>query len=470
VRAGPGHVFPKAAVAPADENRTTREVTAEVEGVAVSRPAGPRSGPGAEVYADRGADLGTDLSVDGDLMADAGTAGTAGAAGAAQAAVVPPPSARRDLSAVLAGLVGLADRATVEKVLVQGARWLVGAREARLDLIGSPRSVHAVAVAPATDPYRSDSWDGAVLEHAAATDAAPVAGPWLSAPVLVAGRPYATLSVAGRLAGDSFTSVEESLLAALTVAGGTAVRGALRYEATRRREDAAATAVAAVAAAADPELSTQLLVRLARRATGAAVAVVAVPCGADAGIGEVLMVTAEDGGAGTAGRQVPIADAGPCAEVLSSGRPATAPEAASALLGDAAAGPVLVAPLLAGTRAIGVLMLARPAGAMPFDGTDLEVAGIYGNCATLAVQSCSVLDRERAVAIVAERERIAQDLHDSSMQRIFAAGLHLQTLSPTLAEADAARVASVVDELDQTVQEVRAMIVSLREPGVPDPA
>jgi signal transduction histidine kinase len=462
VQADTGPVFPKAAVAPAEGNWTTREETVEVEGVSVSRPAGPRSGPGAELQTER-ADLGTDLSVDGDLMADAGTAGATGAA------TVPPPSARRDLSAVLAGLVGLADRFTVEKALVQGARWLVGAREARLDLVGSPRSLHAVALTPAMDPYRMDSWDCSVVEHAGPTGAAPAAGPWLSAPLLVAGRPYATLSVAGRLAGDAFTAVEEGLLGALVVAGGAAVRAGLRYEAAQRREGAAATAVAAVAAAGDPDVSARLLARLARRATGAATAVVAVPVGADAGIGEVLMVHAEDGGAGVAGRQVPIADAGPCAQVLSSGRAAMLPQAASALLGDPGPGPMMVAPLLAGTHAIGVLVLARPAGALPFDATDLEVASIYGNCATLAVQGCSVLDRERAAAMVAERERIAQDLHDSSMQRIFAAGLRLQTLSPALAEADAARVASVVDELDQTVQEVRAMIVSLREPDAEDP-
>jgi signal transduction histidine kinase len=419
--------------------------------VAVSRPAGQRSDSAAEV---RPA-LGTDLSVDGELFADAGTSG---------APATPPPSARRDLSAVLAGLVGVADRAAVEKTLVQGARWLVGAREARLDLTGGPRSVHAVALAPALDPYRLDSWDCTVVEHAEPATATP-GGPWSSAPVLVAGRPYAVLSVAGRLAGDTFTAVEEGLLGALAVAGGAAVRGALRYEAARRREDAAAAAVAAVAAAGDPQLSAPLLARLARRATGAAVAVLAVPGGADGGIGEALVVHAADGGARLAGRRVPMAAAGPCGQVLASGRTVVQAEASSGLLDAAAPGPMIVAPLSAGPRALGVLVLARAAGAAPFGPTDVEVAGVYGHCAALAVQGSSVLDRERTVAVVAERERIAQDLHDSSMQRIFAAGLRLQTLSPTLAEADAARVAGVVHELDQTIQEVRAMIVSLRAPG-----
>jgi signal transduction histidine kinase len=426
-------------------------VTVEVEGVAVSRPAGPRS----ERAVERGFDLGTDLSVDGQLMADAGSAAEA---------VVPPPSARRDLSAVLAGLVGVADRAAAERALVQGARWLVGARESRLDLMDAPRSVHAVALSPALDPYRLDSWDCAVVERAGPAVVTPGEA-WSSVPVLVAGRPYAVLSVAGRLAGESFTAVEDGLLAALAVAGGTAVRGALRFEAARRREDAAAAAVAAVAAAGDPETSARLLARLARRATGAAVAVLAVPAGADAGIGEVLVVHADDGGPGLVGRQVPTAEAGPCGQVLASGQVVALAEASSALLGEGAAGPMIVAPLMAGARPLGVLVLGRPAGATPFGETDVEVAGVYGNCASLAVQGNSVLDRERAVAVVAERERIAQDLHDSSMQRIFAAGLRLQTLSPALAEADAARVASVVDELDQTIQEVRSMIVSLRAPG-----
>jgi signal transduction histidine kinase len=329
--------------------------------------------------------------------------------------------------------------------------------------------MHAVALTPALDPYRRDSWDSAVVERSEPAAAMPPGEPWLSAPVLVAGRVYALLSVSGRLAGGSFTAVEDGLLTVLAVTGGTALRGAMRYEAARRREDAAAAAVAAVTAAGDPDMSARLLARLARRATDAAVAVIAVPCGADGGIGEVLVVQADDGGAGQTGRQVPIAEAGPCGQVLSAGRTVVVPEASFGPLGAAAPGPMIVAPLVAGARVLGVLVLARAAGALPFGASDVEVAGVYGNCAALAVQGCSVLDRERASAVIAERERIAQDLHDSSMQRIFAAGLRLQTLSPALPEADAARVASVVSELDQTIQEVRAMIVSLRSPGEPAP-
>jgi signal transduction histidine kinase len=73
------------------------------------------------------------------------------------------------------------------------------------------------------------------------------------------------------------------------------------------------------------------------------------------------------------------------------------------------------------------------------------------------------LERERREAILAERERLAQQLHDGPMQRVFAAGLRLQVAGPIGLSAD--DVAAVVSELDETVRDVRAVIVSLRTPA-----
>lgn len=80
-----------------------------------------------------------------------------------------------------------------------------------------------------------------------------------------------------------------------------------------------------------------------------------------------------------------------------------------------------------------------------------------------------VSDRRKAaarVALLSERERIARDIHDMVIQRLFAAGMQLQAVS-SIAEppAVADRMNSVVDELDDTIRELRNAIFQL---GIPD--
>ncbi len=88
-------------------------------------------------------------------------------------------------------------------------------------------------------------------------------------------------------------------------------------------------------------------------------------------------------------------------------------------------------------------------------------------CTIVTVRDVS--DRRRAaakLALLSERERIARDIHDMVIQRLFAAGMQLQAVS-SMAEppAVAERMNSVVDELDDTIRELRNAIFQL---GIPD--
>jgi two-component system sensor histidine kinase DevS len=88
-------------------------------------------------------------------------------------------------------------------------------------------------------------------------------------------------------------------------------------------------------------------------------------------------------------------------------------------------------------------------------------------CTIVTVRDVS--DRRSAaakLALLSERERIARDIHDMVIQRLFAAGMQLQAVS-SMAEppAVAERMNSVVDELDDTIRELRNAIFQL---GIPD--
>jgi len=79
----------------------------------------------------------------------------------------------------------------------------------------------------------------------------------------------------------------------------------------------------------------------------------------------------------------------------------------------------------------------------------------------LREHEAALAEAERIVALVDDRERIARDLHDTVIQRLFAAGLGLQSVQRIAGEPAATRIAHTIDELDVTIRELRSAIFSL---------
>jgi signal transduction histidine kinase len=119
-------------------------------------------------------------------------------------------------------------------------------------------------------------------------------------------------------------------------------------------------------------------------------------------------------------------------------------------------------------RPIGTLVLANAPGGRPFDEEDARLATAFAHQAGLALALTEARAAEDRLAVYADRERIARDLHDLTIQRIFAAGLSLQTLSRRLhtpgpdLPAAAARLDGVIDELDAAIAEIRTTIFDLQ--------
>jgi signal transduction histidine kinase len=134
-------------------------------------------------------------------------------------------------------------------------------------------------------------------------------------------------------------------------------------------------------------------------------------------------------------------------------------------------GPAMVVPLGNG-RDRGLLVALRRLGASPFDADDLEMLGVFAARASVVLELARTQQRERRLQLQADRDRIARDLHDHVVQRIFATALSLDRLSRVLQSEHpeaAARLARSVDELDGTMAEIRAAIFELHQDG-PEPA
>jgi signal transduction histidine kinase len=132
--------------------------------------------------------------------------------------------------------------------------------------------------------------------------------------------------------------------------------------------------------------------------------------------------------------------------------------------GPAATGGATVVPLVTSEALHGLLIVTEEAGARPSQ-EDLTALTAFAGQAALALERSQAQQDREMFAIVEDRERIARDLHDVVIQRLFATGLRLQTAArlarvPELAE----RVNGAVDELDTTIRDIRSAIFELRSP------
>ncbi|WP_224058820.1 sensor histidine kinase [Streptomyces kanamyceticus] len=133
-------------------------------------------------------------------------------------------------------------------------------------------------------------------------------------------------------------------------------------------------------------------------------------------------------------------------------------------------GPSMMLPLQAGGRLIGTLALPRRRGAPAYTAAERLLATQFASQAALALVLADAQQSRQRLAVFEDRDRIARDLHDLVVQRLFATGMMLES---TRRRAASAKVESTldhaVDELESTIQEVRTAIFALQQPPADAP-
>jgi signal transduction histidine kinase len=307
---------------------------------------------------------------------------------------------------------------------------------------------------------------------------------FLGTPIRIRGEVFGNLYLTEKRGSEEFTSDDESILVALAAAAGVAVDNARNFEAGRRQRRWLATAGAVtqlflegrdersamhLLAERTCELSQAQLTMVAlyddvgdlvvRAVQAAKPGQVADPrdvaAASDDGLGRVLLrahwhelITARE-------------------PVLLVTRPGD--RASDSLANDVRAlgasdphGPTALVPITVGDDEMGVLAVAWSSTAERF------VDDVVPHLATLAQQMGMALVAARGqnyrslVAVLEDRDRIARDMHDHVIQRLFATGLSLQSISP-LAEHPTvrARLDEAVDNLDAAIKDVRLTIFAL---------
>jgi signal transduction histidine kinase len=127
---------------------------------------------------------------------------------------------------------------------------------------------------------------------------------------------------------------------------------------------------------------------------------------------------------------------------------------------------VVGVPLVASGKSIGLLVLGRTAGRHPFTDTDTGPLLGFAAQAALALELAERRRDAEQIALLRDRDRIARDLHDLAIQRLFAAGMTLQSTQRFVDHPEAAeRLSRTVDDLDETIKIIRSTIFGLRAHG-----
>lgn len=293
---------------------------------------------------------------------------------------------------------------------------------------------------------------------------------FLGVPIRVRGGVFGNLYLTDKRDGQ-FTSEDVQLTVALAAAAGVAIQNSNLFDRNRRRQrwQRAVSAVQALVLSGAPE--SAVFAEVARRLrllTGASVAVVAQPTtGVSVGAttaGLEVTYIAEPGALGGLVVGAAVAEDSAVGRAFSSG----AAVSGSHGLVDAALvdGPTLALPLRSGQWSAGAFGLARPAGGSSFSADEIELCEVLAVQTALAVSYVAERRERERLAVFEERDRIARDLHDLVIQRIFAAGMMLEGVRRTaeLPAPAAARLERAVDELDATVKEIRTTIFELHSP------
>jgi signal transduction histidine kinase len=293
---------------------------------------------------------------------------------------------------------------------------------------------------------------------------------FLGVPIVSRGEVFGNLYLTDKRSGEVFTDLDEQLVTGLAAAAGIVIDNARLYGRVERR-DAALTAIndvlATVADRGDGQSALELVADRACTLVAADIATVALPVPGTAEL--VLDVVAGAATNELRGRRFPIASS-VSGEVMHSGRPIVLADAASDLrvdqpqVGAGSIGPAVWVPLTVDGHPIGTLSIARFSGGAPFSAAELELVLLFAAQASVILEVDRARDDARRISVLQDQERIARDLHDTVIQRLFATGLSLQASIRMADGALTARLETAVEDLDATIRQIRTVIFGLERP------
>jgi signal transduction histidine kinase len=297
---------------------------------------------------------------------------------------------------------------------------------------------------------------------------------FLGVPVRVRDAVFGNLYLTEKNGGGEFTAEDEVVVSALATAAGIAVHNADLFEQGRLRQqwlEASAEIRNELLAGASEEDALGLIAQRAQELTRSGATVIAL------GSDEAGFIVRAHCGAeepGLIGLRLDRDD--PLVREVLDGRVGVVAGSPGQLLARAGVelppyGSTVAAPVHSHGVVIGTLVALRGRGADAFQPGDVPLLGSFAEQVTLALELGEKNRAARQLDVFADRDRIARDLHDQVIQRLFATGLQLQSVLRRSSDPDVQRrVRHAVEDLDETVREIRTAIFDLHATGLDEAA
>jgi len=299
---------------------------------------------------------------------------------------------------------------------------------------------------------------------------------FLGVPVRIRDEVYGNLYLTEKQGGD-FDEEDEALVQALAAAAGVAIENARLYAEARRQQQwlrANAEVTRRLLFGDAPSEVLELVAQQALEMSGADLVVLALPTG---NRGTLMIEHARgDGADGALGLVLP-AERSASGIVMGSGKPLTVEDFSSDQRVAAVArehmplGPAVFVPLGPAGDVRGVLTAGRNQGALPLSADAVDMLITFAAQAGIGLELAEHRNDAQRLLLFEDRDRIARDLHDLVIQRLFATGMSLQGATALIVDPDVAgRVEKAVDALDETIRDIRSAIFKLQSRGEATPA
>jgi two-component system, NarL family, sensor histidine kinase DevS len=323
------------------------------------------------------------------------------------------------------------------------------------------------------EPIRLDN----IQQHPASVGFPPNHPPmrtFLGVPVKIRDEVFGNLYLTEKRNGQPFSEDDEVLVQALAAAAGIAIANARLYAQSRARQawiEAARDIATEMLSGADPGTVFALLAEKALKLAEATATIVAIPVEADAGASgaDELLIAETSGALSISAAEASLSLIGtPVGEVFSDRVPRRVENLDLAIGGSTEPGPALLLPMRVADTAAGVLIVLRDASLPPFTDEQLDMMAAFAGQAALAWQLATSERRMRELDVLTDRDRIARELHDHVIQRLFAFGLTMQATVPLAKSPEVQRrLSEQIDDLQDIIQDIRTAIFGLHTPSGP---
>jgi len=296
-------------------------------------------------------------------------------------------------------------------------------------------------------------------------------------PIRIRDEVYGNLYLTEKRGGGQFDAEDEAMLVALAAAAGVAIENARLYEEARRQQrwlSATAEVTRHLLSGAGLSDALSMITEKALEMTGADLVMVTLPM-ADGS--HVRIEHAAGAGARQAlGLVVPLEHSVTQSVIRSGERLSIADypsddRVAGTVKASLPIGPLVAVPLGGPGKVRGVLSAGKRKGTMPLSPAAADMLATFAAQAAIALELAEHRRQDEQMAVFEDRDRIAKDLHDLVIQRLYATGMSLQGVTSLIGSPEVAeRVSRSVDALDDTIKEIRSAIFALQTHAAAKPA